>query len=452
MSPDTYQLTEETADLETMLTRVGLYEDALLTRCLLFRMGDDYSREKLVFNVEEAIREGFRLQPEDQLIINSKFQLAGGDKQVVLKGHVKTQGKYILAQDLTLYDLLFNYGGFDDADYRAQTHLKRGDIIRVDKETGKKTIIPFDLGAVLRRDDDFPLASEDEVQVYPRTRFTDDLNVTIEGEVRFPGQYGLKQDMNLADLLVLAGGLKESAHTLEAEVSRVNPGAVPPFQTEIIKLEKLEIFFLENRDVVQIRQIPFWGNPRKVTVSGEVKFPGKYVLNSVNEKLSELIERAGGFSPQAFLEGVKFYRKYEGNEKRVALDLEKALSGDSQQDLILVDGDRIVIPINDLVVEVRGEVELPQLVQFIPGKKAGYYVSLIGGYTDKANVRSAYILRANGLVLEASRRFWFDPEVPPGSALVVPTRPTGRPLWRNPLLVGALVGGLVSGLGVHYGM
>ena len=138
--------------------------------------------------------------------------------------------------------------------------------------------------------------------------------------------------------------------------------------------------------------------------------------------------------------------------QQVALDLEKAISGDPEHDLILIDGDRIVIPMNNQVVEVKGEVVMPQLVQYSPGKKAGYYVDLVGGYTDEANARRAYILRANGLVLEASRRLWFDPEVPPGSALVVPVRPARRPLWRSPYLIGALVGGLASGLGVHYGM
>jgi len=454
-SPGVYQFDAETAKLDTLLARAGLYEDALLKRCFLIRTGEDYSKEKVVLNVEEKLGTGFRLRPEDRLIINSRFQLAGGDKQVKLSGYVKSKSDttYTLAQDLTLYDLLFNYGGFEDPDFRAQAYLKRGDIIRVDKDTGEKTTLPFDLGAVLRQEDDFPLESEDEVVVYARTRFRDDLFVTIEGEVRIPGRYELKQDMNLGDLLVLAGGLKETAYALEAEVSRIVPGAVPPFQMEIIKLEKPESYYLKNHDIIQIRPIPFWGNPRTVTLSGEVKFPGKYVLNDVNEQLSQLIkERAGGFSPQAFPEGLRFFRTHGDTAQRVALDLEKAISGDPQHDLILVDGDRIVVPTNNQIVEIKGEVKLPQLVQYNPGQKAGYYVDVVGGYTDRANGRAAYIVRANGLVLKASRQLWFDPEVPPGSSLVVPARPDRRPLWRNPYLIGALVGGLASGLGVHYGM
>lgn len=452
-SPGVYQLDAETAKLDTLLARAGLYEDALLDRCFLIRTGEDYSKEKVVLNVEEKLGMGFRLMPEDRLIINSKFQLAGGDKQVKLSGYVKNPDDYTLAQDLMLYDLLINYGGFEDPDFRAQAYLKRGDIVRVDKETGEKTTLPFDLGAVLRQEDDFPLESEDEVVVYARTRFRDDLFVTIEGQVRIPGRYALKQDMNLGDLLVLGGGLKETAYALEAEVSRIVPGHVPPFQTKLVELAQPEDFKLRHQDVVQIRPIPYWGNPRSVTITGEVKFPGKYVLNEVNERLSQFIERrAGGFSPQAFLEGVQFFRVYGDTVQQVALDLEKAISGDPEHDLILVDGDRIVIPVNNLVVEIKGEVELPQLVQYKPGQKAGYYVGVVGGYTERANARAAYIVRANGLVRKASRRLWFDPAVPPGSSLVVPARRAGRPLWRNPYLIGALVGGLASGLGVHYGM
>ena len=138
-------------------------------------------------------------------------------------------------------------------------------------------------------------------------------------------------------------------------------------------------------------------------------------------QLSQLIARAGGLTKYAFLEGCHFARERNGERKRVAVDLEKGLSGDEEQDLILMDGDEIHIPPRDWVVSVVGAVHLPQLVQYVPNKKAQYYIDVVGGLQPKADSRAAYIVRANQLILKASNRFWFDPPVPPGSTLVVPS-------------------------------
>ncbi len=450
----TYQLTPETTDLKGLLNKAGLYEDAIRDRAFLIRMGADYSKEKVVLDLDQAIQQGFRLQPEDQLIIGSRFQMTGGDKQVTLSGHVKAPGVYTLSAGLTLYDVLFNNGGFDDPDWKARTYLDRGDIVRVDKTTGGRLFQPFDLGAVLRRQDDFPLMSEDEVVVYAADRFRDDLSVSVSGEVRVPGKYELKQDMNLADLFTLAGGLREDADSTNVEISRMEPGMVPPFRSEKIKIDNPKGYLLKNHDIVHVRQIQYWGQPRMITVSGEVRFPGQYVLNQINERLLQVLQRAGGLSPTAFPEGVRFYRLHEGKETRVALDLSRALHGDTAHDLVLMDGDRVVIPASNRVVDVRGEVQQPQLVQYVPGRKAGYYADWTGGYTDRARRRGAYLQYANGLVRKANRRFWFDRAVPPGSALVVPERQpnVNRALWRGPYpyLVGMVVGGVLTGTALQY--
>ena len=96
----------------------------------------------------------------------------------------------------------------------------------------------------------------------------------------------------------------------------------------------------------------------------------------------------------------------------------------------------------ELSIPTKGEVALPGLVQYLPGKKARYYAESVGGYGRKADVGRAYVLRANGLVMGATKRLWFDPAVPPGSTIVVPERGPGRPFWRNPRLLG-FVGGMV---------
>lgn len=442
--PGTYELTAENEGIGSFLSRVGLYEDAVKDRITMVRIGPGFVKEKRIINLDEAIAQKFTLQNEDHVYVNSSYQLGGGDKQITVSGHAKKGGMHLLPKDLTLYDVLLLYGGLTDPDFRAQAYLGRGDIIRIDKATGKSMYVPFDLEAVLHGEADLPLESNDEIVVYRADRFREKLYVTIEGAVLYPDQYELKLNMTLADLFTQAGETTEEAHILEAEVTRLVPGREPPSASFIVSLQEEDDVLLQHRDMVFVRRIPFWANPKIVRIGGEVKFAGRYVLTDYNAPLSQLIERAGGLSEEAFLEGARFTRSWNEERRQVALDLEKALSGDPTQDVILQDGDEIYIPPQNLAVDVSGAVQLPRIVQYNPGQKAGYYVEMVGGYADRAERRKTHVVRANGLVLKASRRFWFDPVVPPGSTLVIPEKKPEKPLWRNTRVLLGLIGGALG--------
>lgn len=451
--PGTYELSEENEKLITFLNQVELYEDAVTDHIILIRVGPELTSEKVILNLEEAGAKEFRLQAEDQLFVISKHELKGGEKQVSLKGHVKTPGIYQLQENLTLSDVLFLYGGLADPDFLAQAYLARGDIIRVDKVSGARRYLSFDLGAVLEGEEDHQLESNDEIVTYPKGRFGIGYGgVEIEGEVRYPGGYPLLQDMTLEDLLVQAGKATERAYTGEVQVNRLAIGKEPPVTSFEVSLSEKDEFLLQAGDKVFVRQIPFYSKrPKTVQIYGEVKFEGGYVLTEVNERLSHLVERAGGLSQEVFLEGATLTRLREevGEEEKrlqVVMDMEKALSGDEKYDLILRGGDIINIPIHDYVINIKGAVMLPKLVQYIPGQKSGYYVDMVGGYLDNADVRASHIMRANGLNMKATRRFWFDPEVPPGSTLVIPEKKPAKPLWRNTRTLSLVGGALVTGL------
>ena len=115
------------------------------------------------------------------------------------------------------------------------------------------------------------------------------------------------------------------------------------------------------------------------------------------------------------LAGATFTRNWEGESRRVALDMGRALAGHPCHDIILHGGDEIYIPPSNFAVNVRGQVTIPGIVQHMGGKNSGYYASMVGGYLKNADVRNSHIIRANGLILKATRRFWFDPEVPPNN-------------------------------------
>lgn len=449
--PGTYELiTGETMLLQSLLSRAGLYEDAILERCLLIRMKQDYTREKIELDLRRATAEGFRLQPEDRFIINSEFRQKGGDKQITLSGHVKLPDTYLLSEGLTLYDVLHNYGGFEDPDYRAQTHLARAEIIRVDKDTGQETIIPFDLGAVLERRDDFPFESEDKIVVYPKDQFIDDFYVQVGGEVRAPGRYRITQEMGLGDVLVQAGWMTDKADSSNIELTRVDAESEGLRATRLLSLERDLDMRVRDWDLIQVRRKPEWHGDQVVILTGEFIYPGQYSLK-YGERLSQVIDRADGFTSEAFVAGARYYRSVGQEKRRVGIDLVGVLGGDPEDDLPMQDGDSLHVPLlaQASVVDVGGEVLNPQQVHYVPGKKVGYFISATGGGTGNTDASQARIYRANGLAMQAHRRLWFDPAVPPGSTIFVPGK-TGqrRPAWRNPYVVGAVVGALLAGGGV----
>jgi protein involved in polysaccharide export with SLBB domain len=170
---------------------------------------------------------------------------------------------------------------------------------------------------------------------------------------------------------------------------------------------------------------PNWDLQRTVVITGEVKFPGRYSLMSKKERLSDLIERAGGLTDYAYAGGVSFYR----NEKhlgRIGVDLAKVMKDESFRDnLILQDGDSLYIPAYSGVVNVGGAVNSPVAVAYVPGADLDYYVSAAGGPSQKADTKRAYVRQPNGKVESVHRRFLLPDGVPdpgPGSMVYVPER------------------------------
>ncbi len=187
-------------------------------------------------------------------------------------------------------------------------------------------------------------------------------------------------------------------------------------------------FVLKNEDRVYVRQDPNFLDQQTVTISGQVKYPGSYTLLHHGERLSSLIERAGGLREGAFPEGVRFVRR-QSPASDVAVDLTRALDGDVDYDIVLMPNDEVRIPLRDLTVRVEGAVLYPRLVQYVPGKKADYYIQACCGITtdERAAKRGTHIVRANGFVMRAYNRWGADPKVPPGSTIVVPEVVDGVP-------------------------
>jgi protein involved in polysaccharide export with SLBB domain len=255
----------------------------------------------------------------------------------------------------------------------------------------------------------------------------------------------------MRDMVLLAGGLDQSAYLNEAEIARLpynraNGVTATTFRTP---LDSSYIFergpdgkylgppglpapsgpnpevTVQPYDNILILRQPNWELQRTAVVAGEVRYPGRYSLKTKTEKITDLIERAGGLTPDAYANGVTFYRTRD-RVGRIGIELPYVLKNPRSLDnLSLQDGDSLYIPRYNAVVNVLGQVNSPVAVTYSPGKTIEYYVRAAGGPTRKADVKRSYVTQPNGKVQARESRFLLPDGLPkplPGSTVVVPDR------------------------------
>jgi polysaccharide export outer membrane protein len=298
-------------------------------------------------------------------------------------------------------------------------------------------------GSVLN---DLPLEENDEVQVFAGSQMREERYIAIGGAVRHPGRFPYRMGMTLRDLVLLAGGASESALG-EAEIARLpEPGSdrsvtartfrVPVTTKDVpmsgtprpggaqgqmvpVPTADAEIV-LQPHDNVLILRRPDWTVPRTVMLFGEVQFPGRYTLTSRDERVSDLVKRAGGLTPEAYAAGLVFYRA-ENRIGRVGIDLPRVLKDRAHRDnMLLTNGDSLFVPRYVSMVDVRGAVNSPIAVAYEPGKKLDYYIRAAGGGSSKADLGRAYVTQPSGKVESVQRRRMAPDGVPvPGAGSVV---------------------------------
>jgi polysaccharide export outer membrane protein len=405
-----------------------------------------------------------QLEPDDRLTIFSVTR--GVRNQVVIKGDVWHAGTYQLDSGMTLSQLIADAGGL-----KPDTYAERAHILRLMADSTRQ-LIPISLvgiptkgapeevgpGAALRAagrpgDDgrpavDPPLQEFDEVTIYSKTDFRPNRQIAIYGSVQHPGVMAFTDSMTVLDAVMMAGGLRDEAYLLEAEISRI-PNIAQRGEGQLAAILRVPLdssfvldptsYFqratgqmgaagpasgsrtiLEPYDNVFIRRLPGFELQRNVVLSGEVKFPGRYTLVHQDERLRDVIQRAGGFTPAAYIEGAQFFRA-ENRSGRVGIDLPHVMQDASYRDnLVLFPGDSLYVPQYQSVVRVDGGVNSPVSVAYVPGKDARYYVNRAGGFSRLADKGRTYIVQPNGAVVTAGN------DVEPGARVVVPEVPPGE--------------------------
>jgi polysaccharide biosynthesis/export protein len=391
---------------------------------------------------------------------------------VTVRGNVWVEGQVGYQPGMKLSEAIRMAGG-----PKPDVYLERILISRTNEDSTRvqlRSAFVDSTGAVAN---DVVLQEEDEVRVFSRSAFLPNRYVTVVGAVRNPGRVPYREGMTMRDLVLLAEGVTEDADLREAEIARrdatEDPGALA--QTIRVRLDSTALasggtdgipltpphpggaagvpdLALKPYDNVLIRRQAGWETQRLVYLTGQVKHPGRYALQTKTDRLRDLVQRAGGLTDQAYPGGIHFYRTYRpglqpadsppprldqqpqagsdtlprGYVERVGIDLPKVLKEkDARDNLILAGGDSIHIPEYNPIVMVQGMVNSPGAVPYSEGKSLDWYVDAAGGYTQLSDNKHPYVTQPNGKRAGVKRRIVFKDEVPkprPGAVVFVPTK------------------------------
>ena len=410
--------------------------------------GDRYS----AYNVPEFEMAGFKVADGDSVTVDSI--LPRYENTVAVEGSVFHPGQYDLGSNPTVRALVQSAGGVTEIAFlnRAVLHRMKPD------RTWR--VISVDLEGILNGTTaDIPLENEDILTIAIRQDKSNLRVVQIIGEVKVPGTYDYAENETIEDLIIQAGGLTDAASTARVDVSRriIDPKATT-YRKEIsqnfsftlkdgLLIDGDRSFTLMPYDEVIVRSSPGYMPQRNILVSGEVLYEGAYALNKKNLRLSDVIAMAGGVTDQAYVRGARIERPLNEDEKfrlehllkmaqvqggsgldaskmgqdtvyYVGIELDKALANPgSDYDVVLREGDRLVVPEYSGTVKINGNVMHPNTVAYMQGKNYKWYINKAGGYGNGAKRSKAYILYQNGLVSRVSKG-----KIEPGCEIIVPNK------------------------------
>ena len=420
------------------------------------KAGSKYS----IFNVGEFDVNTFKVEDEDSISIDSVIPRYSN--MVEIKGAVFRPGMYQVGGEITGVRSLLEHadGVTEDAFLQhAVMHRMKFDrtleVIQVDVE-----------GIMSGRVADIPLKNEDVLYIPSKKDLLENQTLTIHGEVLYPGKYSFADNTTVEDLIIQAGGLTDAASMMKVDVSRriADPHATE-FTDTIARTYSFKLkdgfvidgtpgFVLKPYDEVYVRTSPGFSEQKNISIEGEIMFGGTYTLSKKNQTLSETIKSAGGLTNTAYAKGARLIRKLTSEERvrmetilrmvkaqsagsdtldikkldisntySVGIQLDKALEEPgSNYDIVLREGDRIIIPEYTNTVKISGDVMYPNTVTYRKGKGVKYYVDKAGGWGNRAKKSRAYIVYMNGTVAQVGKGA--KPE--PGCEIVVPTKPEGR--------------------------
>lgn len=441
------------------------------------RLRRSTGKENELFNVRSDEFDTYRLQNGDVVTVGEVLDRYANRVQV--RGQVMRPGVYALDSDVKSLRELINKaeGLMEDA------YTERALIYREGPDLTLQ-IIPVDIAGVMNGTiADIELKRNDIIEIASVQEIIDRGGFTIRGLVADPGTYPYAENTSIEDLILQAGGLLQGASTARIEVARriIDPSSLRPSN------ETAEIFTfpynggkvgtpgftLEPYDIVTVRKSPVYIEQQRVGIGGEVVFEGAYTIAKRNERLSDLVERAGGLTKAAYVRGAHLSRQMSEDELQardeslkmarmmqnssasdsismekmifsdrysVGIELDKALANPGcDEDLVLQDGDVLFIPQLVNTVRIQGEVMFPNTVVYKKDKNLKYYIEQAGGYGSAAKKKNAYVVYLNGTVAKAKGNV----PIEPGCQIIVPSKAQGTgPNWQAIMSIASVGGTL----------
>lgn len=445
--------------LATLISYAGGFSADAYTRSLrvVRQNGEEYE----INTVKEIDYSAYPMRNGD--VVTAEAILNRFTNKLEVRGAVYRPGIYQLNGEINTVRALVNEAkGLTGDAFTNRAVLQR------EREDLTTEIISVDVRSIMAgTSPDIPLQKNDILYIPSIHDLEDRGDVAIFGEVAKPDSYSYSDNMTLEDLIIRAGGLRESASTVRVDVSRRIKDPKSTHSTDSIGqmftfalkdgfvIDGEQGFTLQPYDQVFVRRSPGYQAQQNVQVTGEVIFGGTYAMTTTEERLSDLVKKAGGATPKAYLRGAKLIRVANDEEKKrmrdvinlmnrqfgeammdslgirvedtfsVGIDLEKAMTQPgSEYDLVLREGDVLDVPKMNNTVKVNGAVMMPNTVGYLSDKNANYYLDQAGGYALNAKKSKKFVIYMNGQVARIKGRS--KDKIEPGCEIIVPSKKNKR--------------------------
>ncbi|SHF70774.1 protein involved in polysaccharide export, contains SLBB domain of the beta-grasp fold, partial [Bacteroides faecichinchillae] len=445
--------------LSTLIKYAGGFEADSYTRSL--RVVRQNGQEYEVNTVKDIDYSVYQMRNGD--VVTAEAILNRFTNKLEIRGAVYRPGIYQLSGKLnTIRELVNEAQGLT-----GDAFLNRSVLYR-QREDLTTEVMPIDIKSIMDGTVPNIALMKNDILYIPSIHDLEDRgNITVHGEVAKPDSYPYADNMTLEDLIIQAGGLREAASTVRVDVTRriknprsiVNNDTIGQMYTFSLKdgfvVDGQPGFVLQPYDEVYVRRSPGYQPQQNVAIEGQILFSGNYALTSREERLSDLINKAGGTTNYAYLRGAKLTRVANASEKKrmgdvirlmrrqlgeamidslgieventftVGIDLEKALANPrGSADIVLREGDIISIPKNTNTVTIDGAVMMPNTVSYLEGKDIDYYLNQSGGYSENAKKSKKFIVYMNGQITKVKGNG--KKQIEPGCEIIVPSKSKKR--------------------------
>ncbi|MDL2214879.1 SLBB domain-containing protein [Dysgonomonas sp. OttesenSCG-928-M03] len=439
--------------------------------------------ENKIFTLSEEEFNNFTLNDKDIVTVSAGINMF--ENRVEIKGAVFRSGFYEIGKNInTVKELIIAAEGT-----RGDAFMNRAVLTR-EKEDYTSEVISIDVRDLLYGNANDIVLRKNDVLYIPSISDLKELgDFVIHGEIARPGEYKYADNTTLEDLIIQAGGLLESASSVRVDIARriIDPHSMTVNRTlsetfsfalkDGFVVDGEKGFVLKPYDQIYVRRSPGYREQQNVYLEGELLFPGTYALNRKTERISDIVKRAGSLTPDAYPQGARLVRRTSSEEKfrsqmalkmashnqkdsisvnslelanyyNVGIELDKAISNPgSDYDLVLREGDRLIIPEYDNTVKINGAVMYPNTVVYKKGEKLSYYINQAGGYADDAKKNRSFVVYMNGTVskVKGSQK----DVIRPGCEIIVPSKEQAKRLSLPEILsLGTSMTSMASLIGV----